>query len=72
MAETHVVITGPIFQRFVLSSGKTVDTSPDHVVVDTPEEAAELAHLIGTHHATYGHPLLNAGETFPYVAPEGV
>lgn len=53
---THAVLVGPIKREFTLSDGTVVDTRPDVVYLDTPEQAAELADLVGQHYETNGHP----------------
>lgn len=69
----HAVMTGPIKKTFTLSTGAEVDTRPDIVMVDTPEEAAELADLIGKYHAdpnTPCHPDHDDEHPFNYQSPE--
>lgn len=65
--DKHAVIVGPIRKEFTLSDGTVVDTRPDVVMLDSPEQAAELAHLIGQHFETYGHPHHDYDEPFKYV-----
>jgi hypothetical protein len=52
----HVVLTGPIKGRVTLADGTTYDVSDHAVPVESPEHAAELAHLIGLHYEAEGHP----------------
>lgn len=80
-SEGHVVLTGPITGTVQLDDGSYVDVSPTAVEVDSPEQAAELAHKIGLRYAAEGHPDdveldPETGEMvqreFVYVAPEDV
>lgn len=70
----HAIITGPINVPVFLADGTEVDVRPDVVYVDTPEQAAEVAHLIGEYHVaptTPEHPLFVGQEAnFEYVPPE--
>jgi len=69
----HAVMTGPVKKEFSLSTGAVVDTRPDVVYVDTAEEAAELADLIGKYHAdpsTPMHPDHDEDHPFVYTPPE--
>jgi hypothetical protein len=81
---SHVVLTGPVSGFKTLGDGTVVDVGPETVEVASLEQAAELAHLIGLHHAANGHPydvdqLLDpeTGRTVPvqrpfvYVEPDG-
>jgi hypothetical protein len=52
----HAVMTGPITGTVTLSDGTVVDVAADFAYVDTPEQAAEVADLIGRRYATEGHP----------------
>lgn len=52
----HAVFTGPIRTDLTLSDGQVIDVRPDIVYLDTPEQAAELAQLIGDYYAEKGHP----------------
>lgn len=52
----HVVLTGPIKGRLFLADGTPYDVSDYAVPVESPEHAAELAHLIGLHYEAEGHP----------------
>lgn len=68
---THIVLTGPITGNLVLGDGTKVDVSPQMVEVDSPEQAAELADLIGREYAANGHPEVDGD--FDYVKdPEAV
>lgn len=53
---THVVLTGPMSGSVTLADGSTVDVGPREIEVDSPEKAAEVAHLIGLRYADEGHP----------------
>lgn len=69
----HIVMTGPVKKTFVLSNGVEVDTRPDLVYLDTQEEAAELAKLIGEYHAdpqTPTHPDHDEETPFVYTPTE--
>lgn len=68
----YAVATGPIRTDLTLSDGTVVDVRPDTVYLDTPGQAAEVAHLIGLRHAEKGHPLHDDSDAFVYTAPEGV
>jgi hypothetical protein len=63
---THAVITGPIKGTVTLADGTVVDVRPDVVYVDTPEQAAEVAHQIGLRYAKDGHPAHDPGDKFVY------
>lgn len=63
----HAVITGPIQRELTLPDGTSIDCSPAVVYVDTPEQAAALAHEIGLHYKYAGHP--NVEGSFEYVEP---
>lgn len=52
----HAVLTGPIKGPVRLADGSVVDVTPPVVYVDTPEQAAEVAHAIGRHWEKHGHP----------------
>jgi len=56
MAEKHAILTGPITGLVRLPDGSEVDVTPALVYVDSPEQAAEVAHQIGLAHAKHGHP----------------
>lgn len=66
---THAVLTGPIRGTVTLADGTEVDVRPGVVMVDTPEQAAEVAHLIGERYAAEGHPMHNPGDPFVHNAP---
>lgn len=53
---THIVLTGPVQGSVTLADGSTVDISPREIEVDSPEKAAEVAHLVGLRYAEEGHP----------------
>ncbi|NHA02055.1 hypothetical protein G5V59_27070 [Nocardioides sp. W3-2-3] len=53
---THAVLTGPIAGQVALADGTKVDVSPQVAIVDTPEQAAEVADLIAREYAANGHP----------------
>lgn len=61
---THAVLTGPIKTDLTLSDGTVVDVRPELVFVDSPEQARELADLIGEHYAANGHPDHDSGDPF--------
>jgi len=65
----HVVLTGPITGTVTLDDGTVVDVSAPVIGVDTPEQADEVAHLIGLRYADEGHPDVPQG--FTYNAPKG-
>jgi hypothetical protein len=67
---THAILTGPIRRTLTLADGTEVDVRPDVVYVDTPEQAAEVADLIGQHHADRGHPWHDADDPFEYDAEQ--
>lgn len=67
---SHAVITGPIRGSVFLADGTEVDVRPDVVFVDTPEAAAEVAHLIGERHAADGHPGHDADQPFVHTPME--
>lgn len=69
---THAVLTGPIKGTVTLADGTVVDVKPTLIYVDSPEQAAEVAHLIGERYAAEGHPSHDHGDEFVYTAPEGV
>lgn len=52
----HVVLTGPIQGTVTLQDGTVVDVSPVGVPAATPEQADEIAHLVGLRYAAEGHP----------------
>lgn len=64
MSGQHAVIVGPIRTDLTLSDGTVVDVRPDVVYVDSPEQAAEVAFLVGEHYARRGHPMLDDGDEF--------
>lgn len=65
----HVLLTGPIRGSVVLADGTTVDVTPGEVYLDSPEAAAEAAHLIGERYQAEGHPdfLANPDVDFVHV-----
>lgn len=65
---THAVLTGPIKGTVTLEDGTVVDVKPDVVFVDTPEQAAEVATLIGERYAREGHPAHEYGDEFVHDA----
>jgi predicted transcriptional regulator of viral defense system len=69
---SHAVLTGPIKGTVTLADGTAVDVKPDVVYVDTPEQAAEVADLIGKRYEVEGHPAHDFGDTFTYTAPTEV
>lgn len=52
----HVVLTGPIKGSVTLADGTTVDVGDPHVVMSSPEQAAEVAHLVALRYVAEGHP----------------
>lgn len=64
MSGQHAVLVGPIRTDLTLSDGTVVDVRPDVVYVDTPEQAAEVAFLVGEHYARRGHPGHDDGDPF--------
>jgi hypothetical protein len=64
MSGQHAVLTGPIRADVTLADGTVVDVRPDVVYVDSPEQAAEVAFLIGEHYARRGHPMLDDDMVF--------
>lgn len=50
------VLVGPIPGSVTLADGRTVDVSGDVAVVDTQDDADEVAHLVGLHYKENGHP----------------
>ena len=61
---THAVLTGPIKGTVTLADGTVVDVKPAVVYVDTPDQAAEVAHLVGERYAAEGHPAHDFGDPF--------
>ncbi len=53
---SHVVLTGPIKGRITLADGTPYDVNAYAVPVESPEHAAELAHLVSLHYEAEGHP----------------
>lgn len=68
---SHAVMTGPVQGQVTLADGTVVDVSPGVVLVDTPEQAAEVADLIGKRYQSEGHPSHDADRPFVYTPPEG-
>lgn len=56
MAGKHALLTGPIKGPVRLVDGTEVDVSAPVIFLDSPEEAAEVAHAIGQHWQKHGHP----------------
>ncbi len=69
---SHAVLTGPIKGTVTLADGTVIDVKPDLVLVDSPEQAAEVAHLVGQRYAAEGHPAHDFGDPFLYEAPKGI
>jgi hypothetical protein len=67
---THAILTGPIKGSVVLGDGTEVDVKPTIVYVDTPEQAAEVADLIGQRYAAEGHPEHDHEDGFVYETPK--
>lgn len=65
---THAVFTGPIRGTVTLADGTVVDVRPDMVHLDSPEQAAEVAHLIGERYAAEGHPMHDPDQPFTHDA----
>lgn len=57
---SHVVFTGPITGTVQCADGTVYDVSAPWVEVN-PAHADEVAHLIGQHYATEGHPMVPEG-----------
>lgn len=55
MAE-HAVFVGPIKGEVTIKGGKVIDVSPDVVLVDSVEEAQQVADAVGERYANEGHP----------------
>lgn len=55
---THVVITGPLTGTVQLEDGSIVDVTANEIEVDSPEKAAEVAHLVSLRYQDEGHPNL--------------
>lgn len=60
----HAVFTGPIQGEVRLSDGTMVDVTPPVIYVDTEQQAAEVASLIGDRHENEGHPWHDAERPF--------
>lgn len=71
-SDGHVVLTGPINRSITLADGTTIDCSPAAVEVASPEQAQELAHLIGLHYEENGHPSHTADAPFMHYCAESV
>lgn len=55
---THALITGPIQGRIPDGKGGFVDVTPDVLLLDSPEEAQQVADAIEAEHAVRGtHPI---------------
>ncbi len=59
---THAIITGPITGAVTTDDGTEYNVTPGVIEV-ADEHAAEVAHLISTQYATFGHP---TDENFTY------
>lgn len=68
ISDGHVVLTGPISGAVTTADGTTYNVSPALIEVESPEHAAEVAHLVATRYANEGHP---TDETFTYTPTEG-
>lgn len=66
-SDGHVVYTGPVRGPVVCADGTVYETSPDVIEVQSPEHAAEVAHLIAMRHVADGHP---TDPGFTYEPPE--
>lgn len=64
----HAVVTGPVQGSIHLSDGTDLDVSPAVVIVETAEQAAEVAHLIGERHQAQGHPWHDADKPFVHTS----
>lgn len=53
---THAVLTGPIKGAVTLADGREVDVTQNVVLVNSVEEAEEVAFLVGERYAAEGHP----------------
>jgi hypothetical protein len=71
MTIPHAVLTGPIRGTVTLADGTEVDVRPNVVYVDTPEQAREVADLIGARYAKEGHPHHDPGVKFRHDKPKG-
>jgi hypothetical protein len=80
----HLVLTGPVSGIMTLADGTQVNVTPEIVALRSPDDVAELSHLIGMQHVENGHPYdietivdAQTGDThvvqrpFVYVAPDG-
>lgn len=63
----HIVLTGPITGTVTLEDGTVVNVNDNVVAADNPEQAAEIAHLVGQRYADEGHPQVPEG--FVYEPP---
>lgn len=53
----HVMMTGPSISGIkTLPDGTSIDLTPDFIVVDGPEQAAEVNDVIVAHYLENGHP----------------
>lgn len=68
---THAVLTGPITGTITLEDGTVVDVSPQIIEVATPEQAAEVADLIGRSYAANGHPQVEGDFQYVETPTEG-
>lgn len=69
MAGTHAVLVGPSRGNVTLQDGTLVDVNPDVVYLDTPEQTAEVAHLVSLRFEAHGHPDHTPAEPFTYDRP---
>ena len=60
---SHALVTGPITGTITLPDGREVDVTPEVIVVADQQTADAVAHAIGQHHNTHGHP---TDPTFKY------
>lgn len=66
----HVLFTGPVRGVVTLADGTDVDVTPERLELDSPEQVAEVADLIGRKYAEEGHPHHAHKDAFVYEAPE--
>lgn len=63
-SDKHAVLTGPIRGVVTLPDGTDVNVTDEVVYLDSIEQAHAVAHAIGEHYATEGHPHHRASDPF--------